>query len=51
MTLAMQIALVILVLALIGALPLWSHSAQWGYGPSVITLMLVVLLVLVVLRG
>ncbi len=26
--------LIILVLALLGALPRWPHSADWGYGPS-----------------
>ena len=26
--------LVILVLALLGALPRWSHSREWGYFPS-----------------
>jgi len=28
------ILIIILVLALIGALPTWPHSAKWGYGPS-----------------
>nr|WP_081726698.1 DUF3309 domain-containing protein [Methylophilus sp. 5] len=28
------ILIVILVVALIGALPAWPHSAQWGYFPS-----------------
>ena len=28
------ILLVILVLFLIGALPTWPHSANWGYYPS-----------------
>jgi hypothetical protein len=26
--------IVILVLALLGALPRWSHSRQWGYVPT-----------------
>jgi hypothetical protein len=26
--------IVILVLALLGVLPRWSHSRNWGYGPS-----------------
>jgi hypothetical protein len=43
------ILLVILILFLIGALPTWSYSASWGYGPSgglsVVLLVLVVLLV------
>jgi hypothetical protein len=28
------ILLIVLVLMLIGALPTWSHSSRWGYGPS-----------------
>lgn len=28
------ILLIVLVLMLIGAIPTWSHSANWGYGPS-----------------
>jgi hypothetical protein len=28
------ILLIILVLMLIGAIPTWSHSRSWGYGPS-----------------
>jgi hypothetical protein len=44
------ILLVILVLALVGALPSWPHSSSWGYGPSsglgTILLVVVVLMVL-----
>lgn len=28
------ILLIILVLLLIGAIPAWPHSREWGYGPS-----------------
>jgi len=28
------ILIVILVLALFGVLPRWSHSRSWGYGPT-----------------
>jgi hypothetical protein len=39
--------LVILVLALIGALPTWPHARGWGYGPSgLLGTLLVVVLVL-----
>jgi hypothetical protein len=41
------ILLVILVLLLVGALPTWPHSTNWGYGPS--GLLGTVLLVLVIL--
>lgn len=42
------VLIVVLILLLIGALPSWSHSARWGYGPSgglgLVLLILVVLL-------
>jgi hypothetical protein len=28
------ILIVVLVLALLGALPTWNHSRDWGYAPS-----------------
>jgi len=44
------ILIVILILALLGVLPRWSHSRSWGYAPSggigIILLVVVVLLVL-----
>ncbi len=44
------ILLVILVLALIGALPRWGHSRSWGYGPTGgLGLVLVIVLVLVLM--
>lgn len=42
------IILIVLVLMLIGALPSWTHSRSWGYGPSG-GLGLVVLVLLVLL--
>jgi Protein of unknown function (DUF3309) len=42
------VLLIILILFLVGALPAWPHSANWGYGPSggvgLVLLILVVLL-------
>lgn len=40
------ILIVILILLLIGALPSWPHSSQWGYGPSGIlgTVLIIVLI-------
>lgn len=44
------ILLIILVLLLVGALPSWPHSKQWGYGPSGgLGLVLVVVLILVLM--
>jgi hypothetical protein len=44
------ILIVILVLALIGALPRWSHSRDWGYAPTGgLGLVLFIVLVLLIL--
>jgi len=44
------ILIVFLVLALVGALPRWSHSREWGYVPTgglgLVLLVVVVLLLL-----
>lgn len=46
----MTILLIVLLLALIGALPTWGHSRSWGYLPSGgLGLVLVVVLVLVLM--
>lgn len=42
--------LVIVVLLLLGALPRWPHSRNWGYGPSgLLGVVLVVVLLLALL--
>jgi hypothetical protein len=44
------ILLIIISLLLVGGLPTWGHSRNWGYGPSgVLGLILIVLLVLIVM--
>ena len=45
------IILIILVLALIGALPTWPHSRSWGYAPSGIAGLIVVILLIMLLTG
>lgn len=44
------ILLIILVLALIGVIPAWPHSRNWGYGPSgglgIVLIIIIVLLVM-----
>lgn len=45
------ILLVILILALIGVLPAWSHSRSWGYGPTGVTGLLVLVLIVLLLTG
>jgi hypothetical protein len=45
------ILLVILILMLLGALPLWPHSRSWGYGPTGGLGLVVVILLILVLLG
>jgi hypothetical protein len=41
------VLLVVLVLLLVGAIPSWPHSRSWGYGPSgILGVVLVVVLIL-----
>ena len=44
------ILLIVLVLLLLGGLPHWGYSRNWGYGPSgIIGTVLVIFLILVLL--
>ena len=44
------ILLILLVLLLIGALPTWPHSREWGYYPSGgLGLVLIILIILLLL--
>lgn len=45
------ILLVILILLLIGALPTWPYSANWGYYPSGGLGLIVLILVILLLTG
>jgi hypothetical protein len=46
------ILIVVLILALIGALPTWPHSSKWGYYPSGgIGLVLLILIILALTGG
>jgi len=44
------ILVIFLILALLGAVPRWSHSRRWGYAPTGgISLVLLIVVVLVLL--
>ena len=45
------ILLIILVLLLIGALPSWPYSRSWGYAPSGLVTLVVVVVVLLAITG
>ena len=45
------ILLVVLVLALLGVIPRWRHSKNWGYGPSGGVGLIVVILIVLLITG
>ena len=45
------ILIVLAVLMLLGAIPAWPHSRDWGYGPSGGLGLVVLILVILVLSG
>ncbi len=45
------ILIIILILILLGVIPSWGHSRDWGYGPSgIVGLILIILLDLALAR-
>ncbi len=46
-----SILLVILILMLVGALPSWPHSKNWGYAPSGGLGLVVVIIIVLLLLG
>jgi hypothetical protein len=45
------IILVLLILMLVGAIPTWGHSKNWGYGPSGGLGVVVIILLILVISG
>ena len=45
------ILLIVLILLLLGAIPSWPHSKNWGYGPSGGLGLVVVILLILLLMG
>lgn len=45
------ILLIVLILVLIGAIPAWGHSKNWGYGPSGILGLILVVVIVLMLMG
>lgn len=44
------ILIIVLILILLGVIPTWSHSRNWGYAPSgIVGVILIVLLILFLL--
>jgi hypothetical protein len=45
------ILLIVLVLILVGAIPVWPHSRSWGYAPGGVLGLIVVVLLILLLMG
>ena len=45
------ILLIVLILLLIGAIPTWPHSRNWGYGPSGGLGLVVIIIIVLLLLG
>lgn len=45
------ILLIILIILLVGAFPSWPYSSGWGYGPSGLLSVIVIVLLILVLMG
>jgi hypothetical protein len=45
------ILIIILILVLIGVVPTWPHSRAWGYGPSGIVGVILVVILILALMG
>ena len=45
------ILLLLLILILLGVVPLWPHSRAWGYGPSGLTAVLLVIVIVMLATG
>jgi len=45
------VLIVLLILALIGAIPRWGYSSGWGYGPSGLVGVLLIVVIILALSG
>ncbi|OJU80066.1 MAG: DUF3309 domain-containing protein [Chlamydia sp. 32-24] len=45
------ILLILLILLLVGAFPAWPYSAGWGYGPSSVIGIILLILIIMLLTG
>jgi hypothetical protein len=45
------ILLIVLILLLIGAVPAWPHSRSWGYAPSGLLTILVIVAIVALMTG
>jgi len=45
------ILVILLILLLVGALPRWGYSSGWGYGPSGLLGIILIIVVILLLTG
>lgn len=45
------LVLILIVLLVVGALPTWPYATSWGYGPSGVGLIVLVVLLVLVVTG
>jgi hypothetical protein len=45
------ILVILLILLLIGALPHWSYSSEWGYAPTGVLGLILIIIVILLLLG
>ena len=45
------ILLILLILMLVGAIPTWPHSRSWGYAPSGVLGLVVLVIIVLLLTG
>jgi Protein of unknown function (DUF3309) len=46
-----SILLIVVILILIGVLPVWPHASSWGYGPSGIVGVVLLIVIVLFLMG
>lgn len=45
------ILIILLILILIGAVPRWGYSSEWGYGPSGVVGIILIIVIVLLLTG
>lgn len=45
------VLLIVLLLIFIGIIPVWPHAAAWGYTPSGVVMMLILVIVILTVAG
>jgi hypothetical protein len=45
------ILVILLIMILLGVVPMWPYSRQWGYGPSGLTTILLIIVIVMLATG